>query len=300
MKNTQFSRKRAAIVFNPTAGAAKTRRLDKVRVALEERGIALEMHGTTCAGDATRLAARIVAENRVDLVIAAGGDGTINEVANGLAGSSMPLAILPLGTANVLAAEIGVGRRAREIAEAIATAPIKPTWLGVANGRRFVLMAGVGFDAGVVESVDLALKRKIGRGAYFLTILRNWLRFQNRRYRVTVDGETRFAASAIISRARYYGGTYVVSPKASLDKDSMEVCLFLKPGRWRALRHMVWLALGRLEKLPDVEWLSGRSIEIVAADDLGHDGPVQGDGDVIARLPLKIEMSPEPVALVRP
>jgi len=294
------TRKRAAIIFNPTAGAAKSRRLAKVMRALEQRGLHLETHGTRCAGDATVLAARIAAEAEVDLVIAAGGDGTINEVVNGLAGSNMPLAILPLGTANVLAAEIGIGRRASDIAEAIATAPIKPTWLGVANGRRFVLMAGVGFDAGVVENVDLSLKRKIGRGAYFLTILNNWLRFENRRYKVTVDGETRIAASAIISRARYYGGTYVVSPKASLDRDTMEVCLFLKPGRWRALRQMVWLALGRLEKLPDVEWLSGRSIEIVSADAAAPDGPVQGDGDVIARLPLKIEMSPEPVALVRP
>lgn len=297
---TQILRKTAAVIFNPTAGSAKQKRLQRVLDSLQDLGMTISLHATQCAGDATQIATRLAALNETELVIAAGGDGTINEVINGLSGSDMPLAILPLGTANVLAAEIGLGQKPQEIAQTIACAPIKPTLMGVANGRQFALMAGVGFDAGVVEKVDLNLKRKLGQGAYFITILMNWLRFKSHRYRVTVDGETRFAASAIISRARFYGGTYVVSPKASLDSKGLEVCLFLEPGRWRALRQMVWLGLGRLDKLPDVEWLSGTSVEIEAADDLALNAPVQGDGDVIARLPLKIEMSESPLSLVRP
>ncbi len=131
-------------------------------------GLRADPDETTRPGDAEKTANLLQAAD-FDVVVAAGGDGTINEVANGLikaTGAVPPLAIIPLGTANVLAEEIGLRGQPAAIAKAIACGDRITVHLGLANGRHFIMMAGVGFDAHVVANVDLALKRRTGKIAY--------------------------------------------------------------------------------------------------------------------------------------
>src|SRR3546814_9938646 len=139
-------------------------------------------------------------------LVAAGGDGTINGVVIGLAGGGGPLALLPLGTANVLAAEIGLEESPAEIVRAILRGPAVPSNLGDVNGRHFTLMAGIGLDADVVAAVNPRLKRATGKFAYAVATLQRWLRYRRHRFRIEIDGVLHEAAAAVVANGRSYAG----------------------------------------------------------------------------------------------
>jgi diacylglycerol kinase (ATP) len=282
-----------AVVFNPTAGRRKAKRLAAALELLRGAGADLDLERTAARGDAERLA-RGTPQGQT--LIVAGGDGTANEAANGrLAAGGGRLALIPLGTANVLAAELGIDdlRQAAQAATKGRPLICRP---GTANGRAFVMMAGVGFDAHVVAGVSPRLKRLLGKGAYVLEMLRQLARFPFPVYRVSIDGVEHRAASVIVARGRYYGGRFVVAPEAGLDRAELHVCLFRRGGIWRTIRYAIALALGRLASLSDIEILVGRRVLI----DGPAGDPVQGDGDIIARLPVTIELSPVALELMRP
>jgi len=291
----QVSERRLLIIFNPTAGARRRRRFERVVAALRDLGCAVTVRPTGRRGDAEQLAAS-ADPGRYDVLVVAGGDGTVNEAVNGLNGTRLPLAIVPLGTANVLAAEIGLPTDPRSVARTIALGRPLPISVGVANGRRFLLMAGSGFDAHVVQSVDLALKKRIGKGAYALSILRQLWRFDFPEYGVTIDGKTCKAASVLVANAHYYGGRFVCAPEADLRKPSFEVCLFERRGRLSAIGYAVAMFFGFLPKL--------KSYRIVTADKVvisgGREEPVQGDGDIIGHLDTTIELVPAGLQLLYP
>lgn len=286
---------RLLVIYNPIAGRRRRRFLSRVLEALERRGLSVRLEPTRKRGDAEALA-HGARESGADRLVVAGGDGTINEALNGLEGPTPPLAIVPLGTANVLAHELGLGRRAEAVAAAIAEGRPRAVTLGLVNGRRFSMMAGVGFDAHVVRDVDSKLKRAIGKGAYALETLRQLFVFAPRYYDATVDGVAHRVASIIVCNGHYYGGKFVAAPAARLDAPEFQVVLFGRAGRWATLRYAVALALGRLYKLPDVTILPARTLEI--AGPAGE--PVQADGDIVAHLPARFDAIPEAARLVGP
>ncbi len=289
---------RVLVIYNPAAGQWRKRRLQTTLAALKGLGCAVHLFATQKAGDAQTRAATLTSED-CDVVVAAGGDGTINEVANGLAnapGLVPPLAIIPLGTANVLAQEIGLRGNPRAVARAIAGRARMTVHLGEANGRYFVMMAGVGFDAHVVANVDLALKRRTGKIAYVVETLVQGLRYGFPSCRVTVDGKTHDACSVVVCNGKHYGGPFVAAPKASLAEPAFEVCLLEKGGYRHVLRYGAALVMGRLSALPDVKILTGRTLRIEGETGL----PVQGDGDIIATLPVEIKVAERTLELVVP
>ena len=301
-------RRSLRIILNPAAGQRQRRRLHATLEALRALDCPFEVWETDAPGAATRLA-RQAAETDCDLVVAAGGDGTVNEVINGLRETGglypqPPLAVLPLGTANVLAAELGLGLAPRAIAATIARGEPAPISLGSAacqmggerHERVFIMMAGAGFDAHVVENVNLAIKRAIGKGAYVLESLRQGAVFPFAPYDVTIDGRSYRAASVVVANGRHYGGKYLVAPAARLGDPGFQVCLFERGGRVNAARYALALLSGRLPGLPDVTVLSGREIRISGR--LGE--AMQGDGDVIGRLPVTITALPDALRLVMP
>lgn len=290
--------RRALIIFNRNAGGGrKVARLEETVARLTGAGVEVEIHRTSFAGDAeqTAHAARFL-DSGTDVVICAGGDGTINEVVNGLAGGDTPLALLPIGTANVLAAEIGLAVDTDTVVDTIFTGVPTPVHLGMANGRYFTLMTGVGLDAEVVASVDKKLKRKTGKLAYALATLKRWTAYRDHHFRVTVDGVEHRAAGAIVANGHYYGGRFVCAENARITEPGLHVCLFQKPGRWQAIYYMMALFGGFLDRLNTYRVIPGREIHI----DDDRDGPVQGDGDIITRLPLTIGIGPETVRILMP
>jgi diacylglycerol kinase family enzyme len=203
----------------------------------------------------------------------------------------------------VLAGEIGRGTAPEAVARAAVSGTPRRICLGEAatraGTRRFAMMAGVGFDAHVVANLSLPLKRKAGKLAYGWQMLVEWARLPPRRYGVTADGARFDCASAIVANGRRYGGRYVAAPDASLDRDSFELVLFERGGRWAVLRYAVALGLGRLHTAKGVRILTAREISIEGDDD-GSDGaePVHADGDIIGTLPARFTIAPARLAVM--
>lgn len=294
--------RRLLVIYNPVAGSrrGRKRRYEAVLARLRAADCEITVRETTHRGDAEAFAATLT-RAASDLLVVAGGDGTINEVVNGLtanprSAAALPLGIIPLGTANVLAIEIGLGLSPAAIAEALVAGMARPISLGEANGRRFLLMAGVGFDAHVVAGVDGRLKRWLGKGAYIWETLRQFRSYPFPRFRLVIDGEETAAYSVIAANARHYGGRFVIAEAASLETPSLEVCLFDRGGRWQAMRFAAALVLGQLPRLASVRHLRCRQLAIAGpAED-----PVQGDGDIVASLPVQIRVLPDALSLVFP
>lgn len=286
-------RRRVLVICNPTAGTMSARRLARVIKSLSALGAMVTVRRTTAAGDAQTFAAE-ASPSCCDVVVAAGGDGTINEVVNGLAGKDLPLALLPLGTANVLAAEIDLPRRSRDLARMAMTGPCRPVCLGIGNGRRFVMMAGVGFDAHLVARINPNIKRLFGKVTYVVEGLLGMFRFPRRCYTVTVDGVPYQAASVVIANGRYYGGRFTCARDACLTDDTLEVCLFTSTGPVSVLRYGWALLRGRLHLRRDFIIVRGRQVMITGS---GAE-PVQFDGDIGAHLPLTVETAARTLLLV--
>ncbi|MBK8160839.1 MAG: diacylglycerol kinase family lipid kinase [Rhodospirillaceae bacterium] len=295
---------RITIIFNPMAGRHRRLVLEDVCDRLTARGWAVELKPTAARGDAERFAADIAglpAVARPDLLAVAGGDGTIGEAINGLVSANpqtpMPIGLIPMGTANVLAAEIGLTVNPDAIAAALDARRTQAIHVGLANGRAFTLMAGVGVDAHVVAGLDVALKRRIGKGAYIVGAVKQLFRFGFPAYRVRVDqGPILDAASVIVAKGRFYGGRHIVAPRARLGQPSFQVCLFERRGPFHMLRYALALALGTLPTARGYRILEGRH---VAIDGPAQD-PIQGDGDILGQLPAIIEIAPQPIQLVMP
>ena len=292
--------RRLLVIHNPVAGGGRPGLLERSLRELEALGCALRICATENIHGPREVAERESLE-AVDAVVAAGGDGTINEVINGLCARAVtlpPLAILPLGTANVLAREIGAPRTPHALARMIASGPTLAIALGLVGERRFVQMLGVGLDARVVDGVDrnLALKRRIGKGAYLWHGLVELRRFADRRYQVTIDGESHKAHWVIVANGRFWAGRFLVASGASLAVPTFQVCLFQASSPWSQLRYGVGLLTGRLEGCP--------GYRVIPATRVTIEGPageaVQGDGDLIARLPVEIRVLPEALSLIMP
>lgn len=288
---------RLQVIYNPIAGQRHGARLRKTFQALAGSGASISVIETTGPGDAERAAAA-VRRAETDMLIVAGGDGTINEVVNGLMaapGQIPPMAIIPLGTANVLAQEIGLKLSSRKIAAAILGGHRISVYPGRVNGRHFLMMGGVGFDAEVVAHVDPALKRRTGRFAYLVEVLHQSWRHRFETCSGDIDGVPFKTRWVVVCNGRHYGGPFVAAPSARLTEPGFSVCL-LDGARFDIPRYGAALALGRLWRQHDVRILPAHRVRIDGP--VGH--KVQGDGDIIGCLPVEIVAADSSIELVVP
>ncbi|MBS0560267.1 MAG: diacylglycerol kinase family lipid kinase [Proteobacteria bacterium] len=285
------------IVFNPIAGRRRAHLMWRVLDVMAASGIRIEVAETQHAGHAEELA-REAARRGETMVVAAGGDGTIAEVANGLMGSPTRLGVIPLGTANVLAHELALPFAPRAVAAALAFGRTRPLWPGMVSGpagaRLFVQMLGVGFDAHVVHRMSPPLKRLFGRGAYVLQTLREMARYRFAPIRLRVDGREMQAASAIVSKGRLYAGRYLLAPDAEPAQAGFSVVLFDGAGPGAALLYAAALPIDMLGRAPGVRHLRASRVEVIGNDAI----PAQADGDAFGFAPLAISDAPGPIEVV--
>lgn len=286
---------RLLIVFNPAAGRRRRQRLWRVLDLLVQNGIRLELAETSHRGHATALARDAVARG-AGLVVAAGGDGTIAEVANGLSGANTPLGVIPLGTANVLAHELTLPFTPRAVASALAFGRTRQLWPGIARGpsgeRLFVQMLGAGFDAAVVHHLSDALKRVLGRGAYVAQSLCEVACYRFPPLRLHLDGEECHAASVIVSKGRYYAGRHLLAPDARPTERGFSVAVFLHRGRLPALLAGALLPFDLLPRAPGMRLVRATCVDIEGG------APAQADGDPAGIASLRITDAPSPIAII--
>lgn len=287
--------RRLLIIRNPTAGQRRARHYKRALRLLEEAGCALTVAETAVRGDAVRIA-RDADEAAFDVVVAAGGDGTINEVVNGLAGRALPLGVIPLGTANVLAHEIGVGSDIGRAVETILSGRRQPVAAANAGGRYCCLMVSAGYDARAITRVRLALKRLTGAGAYYLAGLEELLIGPGRMIAAEIDGKPYEAASVIVMNGRLYGGQFTCAPDADMREPLLYAVLPTRTGRWNVMRYGLALVANRLHRLGDVRIVPATSVRILAP--AGE--PCQSDGDLIGEAPLDITVEANAVEILFP
>lgn len=289
---------RAVLIFNPAARrmqAQRGRLLQRVLSALAAEGLPVQVTPTVGPGDATRLAVEAV-RARCELLIVCGGDGTVNEVAGGMAGSDVPLLVIPGGTSNVLARELDLPRDLIACVALLRKGAIRRISLGRAGERRFVLMAGIGVDAGIVAASNSRLKRFLGEGAFWLAGFQQLVRYHFSPFDLVVDGKPHRGTFALISRARNYGGPFQLTPQANLFSNQFAICLFQSQARWRYLYYLSQVALGRHTSLPDMLMLKGRTIEAIGSARV----QVQVDGELLGSLPMTISIQDSAMSLIVP
>src|SRR5512139_1545119 len=239
------------VIYNPVAGPKVVRKIDRIRVVLTRRGVPHEVVKTVGPGHATRLAREAALEGHT-AVVAVGGDGTINEVANGLAGSATQLCVVPHGTGNVFAAEAGLPSSVEACVVLLFSGKTAEIPLARAGDRYFVLLASAGFDAEVVERMTHRGKNMLGIAAYFFGGLRHLLRYQPTLW-MEFPGKERIEAQAVIvCRGKRYGGGVTLVPDGNVTGSSFRVVALLTKGRWAIVRFALSALFGKIAPSPAV------------------------------------------------
>jgi len=303
----------ALLIYNPTSGRRRHRRFAEIEQAvrlLKDAGIRTELAPTSSPGAAKDIA-RLAVSQRRGMVIACGGDGTVNEVLNGMAGSDMPLALLPAGTANILAKELGIPWDIPHAARLIPDGIVKRIAIGVAiapqgkerpeippEGRYFLCVAGAGPDGAIVNGVHSELKKQAGIVAYWAEGLRQLFTYDFPLLRVRSNGTEHRASLIVVGRTANYGGPFKITTEASLFENSFELLTNAATSRFRYLACLPALWLGKLRQMEGIEaWKSDEVVCEPAGTTLVY---AQVDGEPIGPLPLKFRICPNALSLVVP
>lgn len=298
-----MSTRKVTLISNPKTGRYGSRRIRPIQELasqLESAGIAVDLKLTAGPGDATNLAAS-AARNGSSDVIVAGGDGTINEAIQGLAGTDARLGILPRGTANVLARELGLPIDDQEAIAIAAQGKSRKIYLGLAinettnEQRHFILMAGIGLDASVVKRVQPSLKKRIGKGAFWLSGFSHLATWNPQPFTLEINGEKYTATFATIGKAARYGGDLAITPGARLDKPEFEICIIQTSSRMRYLRLLSQaMRSGMPRDKPEVCFVTATTVKAHG------DAAVQIDGELLGHLPMRFEIAPHSLEVIVP
>lgn len=231
-------------------------------------------------GDARLLATQAV-EDGFQRVIVAGGDGTVNEVVNGIAGSAVTLGILPMGTMNVFATELGLPKNIQECWEVIQAGATRVIDLPKAAHHAFVQMAGVGFDAQALKETSRAAKRNLGPLSYVISAAQVAAR-KPPRLLVEAGGISREGSFVLIGNGRYYGGPFPVFPNARIDDGLLDVIVLKNVGHLDLLRYLQGVLFGTHLGMNDVDYFQAASITVTSEQEV----PVEVDGEVIGNVPV--------------
>jgi len=297
--------RRGLLVYNPAAGGRdRTAQMAAIADRARGRGVALELLATEGPGHATEIVRGRLAE-RPDLFALAGGDGTVGEASAALAGHDVPLAILPAGTANVVAREYGLGTTPEAAEALLASTETRTLTTWPSAGRVSLIGTGVGFDARVMSNVNPLLKRLFGRAGYAYVSTLEWYRYEFPPIEVTgLDAEGRpFARRAtfvLSANTRKYAGDAILSPFADPDDDLLDLVLFTSEDRGDLFQFYRLLPDGRARQLGvrGVERLAVRSF--TARSLAGYELEVQVDGDAAGKTPVTVGPAGPKVRLLVP
>lgn len=288
---------RTLIIVNQTAGAA--RKVARLRQAILDRlkdlpgGVS---HFQTAEVGDAREAAQLAVQYGYARIFVAGGDGTLNDVIQVLAGTEVALGIIPTGTTNVLAHELGLPGDGEAIAALLEAGHTRRIDLGRANGRYFSMMAGLGFDGELTFNLRPEVKRRFGNFAYLEAGVKTAFRHKPCRMRIDIDADLpsgrrirRNATWVVFSNTRFYGGkVFKVNERADIADGLFDICLSRAPNTRGIAKHFYAVATGRHRAMHDFEFFQARRLTIRTS----RPYPYQLDGDAAGMTPLELELVP--------
>lgn len=279
--------KKLLLIINPNSGKGLGRHyLPQIINFFQKPNFKLDVFETKTPKDATKKAK--AARNRYDIIIAAGGDGTINEVVNGMVRGKASLAIVPIGTANVLASQFSIPNDVMQACELILSSAPKATDVGIANHHYFLQSCGIGFDAKVISDVDLRFKQKTGKFLFYMNILKNLCSYRAPKFRAKISKRSVEGYTLVVLNSKYYGGRFIMSEKAKMDDGLLDVVVFEKDSSFLVLRAILsGFIFGRLLNLNGISFYQGKSIRV---QPLGARSYIQTDGELIGQIPANISI----------
>ncbi len=279
-----------AVIYNPAARSEKAARVRETIRSLPR----CKLMPTASAGDATTLAARAV-ELGFRTIVAAGGDGTVNDVVNGIARSDATLGVLPVGTMNVFAAELGIPGDLRKAWAVIEAGHARRIDLGRANKKFFVQLAGVGLDAQVVAATSWASKKSLGPLSYLVSAAQIAAQ-PPPKLLIEAEGREREGSFVLIGNGRFYGGPLAFFKDAKIDDGLLDVLIFKNVGYLDLARYVSMMLVGRHTDLRDVEYFQTRRAAVRSESEV----PVEVDGEVVERLPVTFRISARKLKVLTP
>ena len=284
------------ILHNPNAGRSARRHYHSTLTLLREAGAHTEVVETSKHGEGMRLTAEAARSGRFDAIVAAGGDGTVHDAAEGLLGSPTPLGIIPMGTANVFAREVGLPRTPEQVVCTLLYGPVRAIPVGQINARSFLFVVGIGFDAEAVAHFKSSGSRQLGQAGFVGPVMRALVSHSDRVLRVTTDTGRSEAQWVIVTRVPRYAGGLLLSREADITQTKFYVVRFGGHGPLVRLRQLSALACGLIRHDPAVtieaaEWVRVESDKLV---------PVQVDGEILGALPVEITVHPQQLKLIFP
>jgi YegS/Rv2252/BmrU family lipid kinase len=290
--------KLAMLIYNPRSGRQRDREKEVQLFVdlMRQRGFQVEARRTERPLHATELAKEAV-ERSLDLVIASGGDGTLNEVLQTMVRSNVALAVWPAGTANVVALDLKLPRTPFEIVDLISRSDSRyRVHVALAGTRYYFFTAGIGLDAEIIEAVDAELKKQIGKGAFWLAGFSHLVKWNPTQITLNIDGKTYQGTFAIIGKSFGYGGTLSLTPYARLDEDMLDVCIFSGTSKLKYISYLASCLNNSQLKREGVTYVKTRRVDVSSIVSL----PVQADGEVIGNLPMTFEVVPNALTMVVP
>jgi len=308
--------RKAILLYNPSSGRRQGQRLADVDAALavlHAAGIDASSAATRTAGGTAEQVNAAIAQG-CDTVFACGGDGTIHDVLQGLVGANAALGIIPLGTANSLAHDLGLPRSPARAAQAALTAAPRRVAVGRVEyqdftgkfaSRYFTVTAGIGVDAHLFYKLNPLAKRRLGMMAYYVKATRLWLthKMENFAIEIPEGSQTRRAevSQLLAVRIQNFGGVLQeLAPGASLSRDDLRLVLFHTRSRAAYLGYVVRGLLGQRWSVPGIELLHSSSVACRALALASSRVFVEADGELLGTLPSAISVVPEGVNLLVP
>jgi YegS/Rv2252/BmrU family lipid kinase len=291
---------KVVLVFNPESGrvrakASRLRKLDRILPALSRAGMDVDVRPTERPGHATEISAEAAREG-VERVLGWGGDGTLNELARGLVGTDTALGVLPGGTVNVFAREVGIPSSTEEAAEVFASGLVQRIPVGMASGRPFLLMAGIGIDAEVVRRLKSGFKHTLGAAAFWLDGFRMLARYPVPSLRIRAEGRDLLGSGVVAGKIRRYGPRYFIASEAKLEEPLLHVVIFRGRNRRDYLRYLAGVVCGVHLRFRDVESFKSSALTVEA----NPGAPFQLDGEYAGETPVELGVRDRALAVVLP
>lgn len=284
--------KDTAVILNPAARGARARRLQARIEALTGSAV---IYATSRCGDAECLA-RDAVRDGYRRIVAAGGDGTVNEVVNGIAGSNAALGLLPLGTMNVFATELGLPGDLERCWQVVCDGATRLVDLPSANGKHFVQLAGIGLDAQVVKETSLAFKKSFGPLSYLVSAAQIAARPPPRLRVETAESIAVEGSFVLIGNGRLYGGPFPFFKQAVIDDGLFDVLVFKKLNYLDMMRYLQDVIFRSSITSPEVEYLQTTSVSVTSEDAV----PVEIDGELIGKCPVHFSIQPRGLRVFAP